>query len=175
MTNSHLVLLSSNECPRQCRSEHLFTRPYQFLLTDFGFAKENTETPGSSYPAHGTPGWRAPELVGPERLFSAKTDIWAFGCLIYYVATTGLQAFNNDWHEHHFNNGDVIIPSLIARHGDEQIMNEMVDEYTIEGLNVILAGCWNLDPDERFSATQLKVALQGLLELWLEPPEQTWN
>ena len=56
--------------------------------------------------SHGTPGHRAPELIEQEidennkmvgGAFAKKSDIWAVGCILYGLATTGYrQAFASD-------------------------------------------------------------------------------
>lgn len=39
--------------------------------------------------------YRAPELLKEDMKFNNKTDIWAFGC-IYYEVATGFKLFPND-------------------------------------------------------------------------------
>lgn len=59
-------------------------------ITDFGLSKriENSQEPMSNV---GTKGWRAPEqngTVGGASILPFKTDIYIFGIIGYWLATT---------------------------------------------------------------------------------------
>ena len=57
--------------------------------------------------SHGTPGYRAPELLKESKgSFNNKLDIWAMGCILYELAT-GKKQFLDDWSVREFAaNGD---------------------------------------------------------------------
>ena len=79
----------------------------RWLLTDFGFSSAvmSGKTKRTLY-SHGTPGYRGPELIEQELdennnmvggAFAKGSDIWAVGCILYGLATTGYkQAFASD-------------------------------------------------------------------------------
>lgn len=58
-------------------------------MADFGLTCEGTSTRDIFTEfSHGTPGYRAPELVdSDEHTFSNKVDIWALGCIPFELAT----------------------------------------------------------------------------------------
>jgi serine/threonine protein kinase len=65
-------------------------------LADFGFTSEATSaTIHTSIEAKGTPGYRAPELLGSSE-YNNKADIWALGCILYELAV-GQRAFYDDF------------------------------------------------------------------------------
>lgn len=67
----------------------------------------------SSRLARGTAGYRAPELIeniiggrSQPGVFSTKTDIWAFGCVLFSLATTGREeAFKTEYEVFEFKKG----------------------------------------------------------------------
>src|SRR5271167_4356509 len=80
----------------QCCGSPFTDRLCYFVLADFGLSKPYSGNDVSSL-SHGTPRFRAPELMTKHQ-YSDKTDIWAFGCLLMLIATTGKRRpFNDDW------------------------------------------------------------------------------
>ncbi|KAK6346559.1 G2-specific serine/threonine protein kinase [Orbilia brochopaga] len=74
----------------------LETRPAWCHITDFGLGKL---TPTARHPQNftpasfasggilGTPGFMAPETIGPDIQFSVKSDIYSLGCLLYSLCS----------------------------------------------------------------------------------------
>ncbi len=59
--------------------------PHDFVLTDFGFSRSSDEIIATR---GGTPGFLAPEqLSSAFGTISARTDIYGFGALLYFLAT----------------------------------------------------------------------------------------
>ena len=124
----------------QCSCAHpqIYCR---FLLGDFGFSKpchgfgnEITTTQ-----RHGTQCYRAPELVRRETkgTFSQKTDMWAFGCVLLNVASTGRKsAFR--WDEEalvYEGNPDQLFPAL------QQWENPLLTEEQLSQINRVVRRC----------------------------------
>ena len=66
-------------------------------IADFGFTTTGTsKTLLVTTNGRGTPSYRAPELLDDPPRFASKVDIWAFGCIVFEIAT-GKRAFRNDW------------------------------------------------------------------------------
>jgi serine/threonine protein kinase len=63
-----------------------------FGNTSIGDSMKNFTTSQS----RGTPGYRAPELLRDESVYTNKVDIWALGCILYELAC-GRKAFSGDW------------------------------------------------------------------------------
>ena len=58
------------------------------LISDFGLSKANT-IGTVTMSALGTPHWMAPETLRGDR-YSASADVWAFGVIVFEVATRKL-------------------------------------------------------------------------------------
>jgi len=67
---------------------------------DFGLTSEGTSTQNitTAY-ARGTPGYRAPELLGSKAVYNQKVDIWSMGCILYELAVCQ-KLFDDDFHVH---------------------------------------------------------------------------
>jgi len=66
-------------------------------LADFGFTAEgSSKNVIVSKLGRGTEGYRAPELIEEEPIYTRKVDIFAFGCILYEIVF-GRKAFRNDW------------------------------------------------------------------------------
>ena len=64
---------------------------------DFGITSEATSSQGiPTLHARGTGGYRAPEILNENPVFTNKVDIWALGC-IFFELSVGKQAFHDDW------------------------------------------------------------------------------
>lgn len=68
----------------------------QAIIADFGISRVVMTLAGkTAYDNHATLRWKAPELCfGDTELPTKESDIWAFGCICYEVATGGEPPFN---------------------------------------------------------------------------------
>jgi len=66
-------------------------------IGDFGLTTEGTSVSQHSEYGRGTSGYRAPELIGQEPVFSNKVDIFALGCILFELVSHGRKAFTYDW------------------------------------------------------------------------------
>lgn len=78
---------------RDLKPDNVFLDKDRIVLADFGIVKAITaDNPFGAAAAHpktdvvGTPGFMAPEQL-EERPLDARTDLYAFGALLYYLAT----------------------------------------------------------------------------------------
>ena len=66
-------------------------------LADFGTASHATSKRlNTTRASRGTAGYRAPETLAVNAKFNQKSDIFAFGCIIYEIVT-GQRLFSDDW------------------------------------------------------------------------------
>jgi len=131
-----------------CHPEH-FER--SFLLTDFGFAKPCLEDKGVSSAKYGSNCYRSPELM-KENQYSEKSDIWAFGCVVMEVASSGKEiAFTDDYLARKYNEGakGFDLPQL------KREDNTALDESSIRYFNSLVKSCLQRDPKLRPSAKEL--------------------
>lgn len=69
----------------------------RFLISDFGLCKkldgDQSSFRGTTAHAAGTSGWRAPELLSGKDRLTRSVDIFAVGCVFYYVLSKGGHPF----------------------------------------------------------------------------------
>jgi serine/threonine protein kinase len=138
----------------QCHSESGSNRC--FLLSDFGFSQPIVRgNTFESLECRGTRAYIAPELV-KRREYSFKTDIWAFGCIMFEVATSGKKlAFENEHESQRYAEGrpDYPLPQLTREDNPE------LSEGHLKDFNSLLALCLHREPARRPSAKRLRVLL----------------
>ncbi|KAJ8255147.1 hypothetical protein GJAV_G00201480 [Gymnothorax javanicus] len=119
-------------------------------VTDFGLSRyvlddEYTSSAGSKFPVR----WSPPEVLLYCR-FSSKSDIWAFGVLMWEVYTLGRMPYER------LNNTEIVQKiSSGLRLYRPQLANEPI--YSI------MTTCWCDKPEERPSFQDLVVRIQDLL------------
>lgn len=119
-------------------------------VTDFGLSRyvlddEYLPSAGSKFPVR----WSPPEVLLYER-FSSKSDIWAYGVLMWEVYTLGRLPYDR------LNNTEIVnLVSCGRRLYRPQLANEKI--YSI------MKSCWEEKPDERPTFQELSVIVQDLL------------
>ncbi|XP_045533834.1 tyrosine-protein kinase Btk29A isoform X2 [Papilio machaon] len=119
-------------------------------VADFGLARyvlddQYTSSGGTKFPIK----WAPPEVLNYMR-FSSKSDIWAFGVLMWEVFTCGKVPYGR------MKNNDVV--DMVQK---GQVL-ERPKGCLIEIYNVMRA-CWRQSPDERPSFRALKEELSAML------------
>lgn len=122
-------------------------------VSDFGLARELEESSdyyrsrGGQLPVR----WTAPEAL-ESRKFSAATDCWAFGVLMYEVWTEGAQPYG-EWN-------------------NMQVWANVVDGRILEApvgcppaVYNVMKQCWQKDPQQRPSLATLLQTLRGVHEM----------
>lgn len=98
---------------------------HTWKVADFGLTSEGTSTRHISTEfSHGTPGYRAPELLNSDVAnFTNKVDIWAMGCILFELAT-GAKPFVTDIAVLEYSRGG----SEIEAHCHANIISDMVEK-----------------------------------------------
>lgn len=114
----------------------------------------------------GTPQYMSPEQALGKRV-DARTDIWAFGCVLYEMLT-GRRAFDADTPAR-------VITAVL----DREPLPIAPDTSTPPGVHQLIARCLLKDPEERWqSAADLRHALEWITaSTWhrtSEPPPTRW-
>ncbi|RXN26784.1 tyrosine- kinase BTK-like protein [Labeo rohita] len=119
-------------------------------VTDFGLSRyvlddEYTSSVGSKFPVR----WSPPEVLLYCK-FSSKSDIWAFGVLMWEVYTLGRMPYDR-W------NNTEIVEKITAGHRlyRPQLANDKV--------YIIMNNCWHERPDERPTFVDLVTTIKDLL------------
>jgi serine/threonine protein kinase len=110
---------------------------------------------GISMDGHGSNCYRAPELI-KEKEYSDKTDIWAFGCVMIEVASSGRRiAFSDDYIAKKYHEGATgySLPQL------EPEDNTALDESSRRYFNSLLKQCLEPNPKDRPKARKLLESL----------------
>jgi len=92
-----------------------------------------------------------------ENEYSEKTDVWAFGCVIVEVASSGKKmAFLHDYIAAKYNEGEegFEVPQLKKEDNSE------LDENSLRYFNTLVKLCLDRDPKNRPSAKQLLKSLE---------------
>jgi len=85
LVSGYTALLAKNIIHRDIKADNLLLKGDRIVIADFGFAKIlGDESTTSS--AIGTPLTVAPEvIIGKNRKYTSKCDIWSLGCVFYYM------------------------------------------------------------------------------------------
>lgn len=124
---------------------------YKTRVIDVGLALEvdNVQV-DSYYPLRGTPGWIAPEIY-TRNAFSEKSDIYAFGTLVYeMVSGREPYAYLDDSREN-----TLKILAATARGEHEKIPDDCP-----RGLSSLINNCWCKDPKQRPTAENVLITLE---------------
>ncbi|KAL5012838.1 hypothetical protein ScPMuIL_011389 [Solemya velum] len=121
-------------------------------VADFGLARyviddEYTSSAGAKFPVK----WASPEVLSYTR-FSSKSDVWAFGILMWEIFTGGIMPYKE------MKNIDVVdyIVHAGKRLGKPQACPNVI-------YNVMM-DTWHKDPEKRPSFKELLTKLNGLIE-----------
>ncbi|CAO4370135.1 unnamed protein product [Caenorhabditis nigoni] len=100
--------------------------------------------------------WLSPEAI-KDSTYSSKSDVWAFGVLLWEIATLGGFPYNN-----------------IA---DKDLLVQLTDGMRLEQpakcseeMYVMMKSCWNLKPEERPSFLSIHEKLEQIAAAESDPP-----
>ncbi|KAG0227184.1 hypothetical protein BGW41_003944 [Actinomortierella wolfii] len=123
----------------------LLTEHMTVKLADFGLSEIKIATTRSTGTFTGTIGWMAPELFVPRPKYSTKSDMYAFGMVMWEMA-----AMNTTPFRHHCSRG--VLAALVERGLREELPEETPDEY-----RALVTRCWDSDPEKRPEAIEVKL------------------
>ncbi|XP_024139497.1 tyrosine-protein kinase BTK [Oryzias melastigma] len=119
-------------------------------VTDFGLSRyvlddEYTSSVGSKFPVR----WSPPEVLLYSK-FSSKSDIWAYGVLMWEVYTLGRLPYER------LSNTEIVDQ---VSHGFRLYRPQLANERVYK----IMTSCWHDKPDERPTFQELVLTVQDLL------------
>ncbi|XP_045204192.2 tyrosine-protein kinase Tec-like isoform X1 [Mercenaria mercenaria] len=122
-------------------------------VADFGLARyviddEYTSSTGTKFPVK----WAPPEVLSFTR-FSSKSDVWAFGVLMWEIFTCGQMPYDQ------MRNADVV--DFVCTANKRLPKPEASPQRTYQ----IMMDCWKKDPDRRPGFRDLGRTLNGLMEV----------
>lgn len=151
---SAMEFLEKNGCihrdlaARNCLvGENNVVKVADFGLTRFVIDDEYTSSFGSKYPVR----WSAPEVLGYTK-FSSKSDVWAFGILMWEVFTCGDMPYGSR------KNADVV-DDVCHKH-----IHLSKPERCPDIVYDIMLDCWHQNADGRPSFSKLYSDLRELME-----------
>lgn len=121
-------------------------------VADFGLARyviddEYTSSQGTKFPVK----WAPPEVLSYTR-FSSKSDVWAYGVLMWEIFTGGMMPYDQ------MRNADVV--DFVCTSGKRLPKPDAAPVVVYS----IMMECWKYSPDERPSFSDLAKKLKGLLD-----------
>jgi serine/threonine protein kinase len=105
--------------------------------------------------SRGTSGYRAPEVLREEAIYTNKVDIWAVGCILYELAA-GNKAFHEDWAVREYAFGSDEIP-LREINGWPSFANSQLFDI----LKQLLQKQWNERPDAKSLQSSLITSFEN--------------
>ncbi|XP_012686008.1 tyrosine-protein kinase ITK/TSK isoform X2 [Clupea harengus] len=128
-------------------SEDLSVKVSDFGMTRFVLDDQYTSSQGTKFPMK----WSAPEVIKYCR-FSSKSDVWAFGILMWEVYTEGRLPYEN-------RTNTEVLEDLNAG------MRLLKPRLAPQSLYELMQWCWKEKPGDRPSFTVLLHELASVLEL----------
>jgi serine/threonine protein kinase len=106
--------------------------------------------------SRGTSGYRAPEVLREEAIYTNKVDIWAIGCILYELAT-GNKTFHDDWaaREYAFGSDEISLPEVSS-------WPSFANSQLFDLLKQLLQKEWNKRPDAKSLCSSLLTSLESL-------------
>ncbi|XP_035682316.1 tyrosine-protein kinase Tec-like [Branchiostoma floridae] len=126
--------------------EHNIVKVSDFGLSRYVLDDEYTSSTGSKFPIK----WASPEVLEFSR-FSSKSDIWAFGILMWEVFTLGKTPYPN------LNTTDVVRQVTHGKHLDRP-------QRCPHAVYRIMKQTWEKDPMRRPSFKELQVQIEDIQE-----------
>ncbi|KAF9977543.1 hypothetical protein BGZ73_005672 [Actinomortierella ambigua] len=128
----------------------LLTRHMEVKLCDFGMATVNEHSISkSASPVKGTHRWMAPELFVAKPIYSTKSDMFAFGTVMWEMVANCTRPFRDHL--------DCLMAVNLVRSG---VREELPDD-TPEDYRRWVERCWDQDPDKRPEANEMVTADEG--------------
>ncbi|XP_078088234.1 cytoplasmic tyrosine-protein kinase BMX-like [Mustelus asterias] len=120
-------------------------------VCDFGMARyvlddQYTSSSGTKFPVK----WSSPEIFSYSK-FSSKSDVWAFGVLMWEVFTLGKMPYER------FNNTE-LVQNILSGY------RLYKPQLTSEEIYQIMSKCWHKEPEERPTFKQLLFDIERLRE-----------
>src|SRR5688572_14596329 len=149
-------LHKSNVIHRDLKSHNiLVTKNMEVKLADFGLAKikksakENKTEFSTKLKAEGTIPWMAPELFHKEPIFSRKSDIYAYGMILWEIAS-------QKYPYQGYLSGVIGVLVLVKN------LREIIPTKTPKYFAKLISKCWHEIPAERPEADCIVHQIDGL-------------
>ncbi|XP_059614456.1 uncharacterized protein LOC132260401 isoform X2 [Phlebotomus argentipes] len=136
----------------RCGESRFRFQPFSTLDTKFGVCRSESQTCGTKVRPALPIRWMAPEAL-QYHIFSAETDVWAFGIVLWEIATLGCTPYPNL-------SGREVVRSVPAG-----IRPEIPPDCRPE-LYHLMTKTWRKDPRQRPSFTEARSDLAHALRQW---------
>lgn len=128
----------------------LLTNNYQQVkISDFGLARTKNISATQTKNIVGTLGWMAPEVLSDNPKYSEQSDIYALGMVMWEIASKCTAPFKDI---------DNILVYVTLNNG-----REIIPDDTPKNICNIIERCWNANPNERITLTNLLAKIDSQL------------
>jgi len=119
----------------------LLDSDFHIRICDFGFSRHASEDSFMTQNI-GTPHWMAPELLGSKTSYTSKIDVYAYGIVLWEIAT-----------------GSIPYNGMDAQHITSQVLHDDIRPALPTEINPVMRDlitqCWDRNPDVRPSFDEI--------------------
>jgi predicted Ser/Thr protein kinase len=143
-------LHSNNIVHRDIAARNILLHNDEAKVTDFGMSRliDEQQQRGTTKSELGPIRWMAPEAL-KEKQYSAKSDAWSFGILMFEVIAQQEPHLNED-------------PITVGRSIRDEGKTPSVPSSCPPALATLIQNCWKMNPDHRPSFAQILEELEKL-------------
>jgi len=145
----------------------LVTENWTIKITDFGLARfcttDNMET---FHNVVGTIGYSAPEVLSQKQIYTDKSDIWSTAVILYEIIYRVTHGVYRRPYEEYGN----LPPYLVVTNVVENNLTPTLPAACHPDLLAVTKSCWNQDPADRPSITQLQEKMNAIFSIFTNNP-----
>ena len=142
MLTGFIHLISLGILHRDIKTDNILLSNMIVKISDFSVSI-NQNLPMVKMPLRGSIRHYAPEAIEEKKIYTEKTDVYMFGCLLYEIVHGGERL----WSE---KSTDVVVKRRL--NGEKPVFSVQCEPWYID---TVVNDCWAMNADDRFTFEQL--------------------